>query len=319
MKNNFLSKVKYLFLPLVIILFFVSCSSNSSQDITQKVETITIVDSIGTKEIPKNPKRIVDLSGNSDILYILGFSVVGTANSDAYDYTKFPSYLADILEGAEILGYSMQDTVDIEKILNLDPDLIVISKVQEKAYDQLKDIAPTLLIELEQLDWKEDLKKFGQIFSREDMANSWLSVYEANAEAEGYKIRNDFGEEKTYLPLLASGGQLYIFSAAGIGDILKNDMDLSLPQNLPEQTNISLPVVSYEGLAELNSDYIILVGTDVDTESLKANPIYQNLDAVKNGNVLELPSSPYFNMVYSCIGKNLFVNELYSLLGNLRV
>lgn len=34
----------------------------------------------------------------SDILSILGYSVVGTANSDAYDYTKYPSYLEDVLE-----------------------------------------------------------------------------------------------------------------------------------------------------------------------------------------------------------------------------
>lgn len=86
----------------------------------------------GEVEIPADPQRIVDLSGNSDILSILGYSVVGTANSDAYDYTKFPTYLEDTLQGAEILGYSMQDTIDIEAVMNLAPDLIIISTVQEK-------------------------------------------------------------------------------------------------------------------------------------------------------------------------------------------
>ena len=84
----------------------------------------------GEVEIPADPQRIVDLSGNSDILSILGYSVVGTANSDAYDYTKFPAYLEDTLQGAEILGYSMQDTMDIEAVMNLAPDLIIISTVQ---------------------------------------------------------------------------------------------------------------------------------------------------------------------------------------------
>ncbi|EIA23972.1 Putative periplasmic binding protein, partial [Candidatus Arthromitus sp. SFB-2] len=129
---------------------------------------ITVKDSIGDVQIPKNPKRIVDLSGNSDILSILGYSVVGTANSDAYDYTKFPSYLEETLKDAKILGYSMQDTVDIEGVLNLNPDLIIISKTQEKMYEQLKSIAPTIMIELEQIDWKKDILKVASILNKED-------------------------------------------------------------------------------------------------------------------------------------------------------
>ena len=51
----------------------------------QNGETVTVTDVRGEVEIPADPQRIVDLSGNSDILSILGYSVVGTANSDAYD------------------------------------------------------------------------------------------------------------------------------------------------------------------------------------------------------------------------------------------
>ena len=130
----------------------------------QNGKTIIVTDVRGEVEIPADPQRIVDLSGNSDILSILGYSVVGTANSDAYDYTKFPTYLEDTLQGAEILGYSMQDTMDIEAVMNLDPDLIIISTVQEKMYDQLSEIAPTVMIQLEALNWKEDIRTLAQVF-----------------------------------------------------------------------------------------------------------------------------------------------------------
>ena len=141
----------------------------------QNGETIIVTDVRGEVEIPADPQRIVDLSGNSDILSILGYSVVGTANSDAYDYTKFPTYLEDTLQGAEILGYSMQDTMDIEAVMNLDPDLIIISTVQEKMYDQLSEIAPTVMIQLEALNWKEDIRTLAQVFGREDAADQWIS------------------------------------------------------------------------------------------------------------------------------------------------
>lgn len=309
------SKMKYIFLSFLIIVLFGCSNSNTVNDNdSNSLMTETITDSVGQVEIPKDPQRIVDLSGNSDILSILGYSVIGTANSDAYDYTKLPSYLEDTLKDAKILGYSLQDTVDIESVLELNPDLIFISKTQEKVYEQLKNIAPTVMIELEQIDWKQDLHKLAEILNKQDVANEWISQYEKNAQQKGEEIKNTYGENTTYLALLASGGQLFVFDAAGIGSILYDDMVLSKPQNLPEQTNISLPVISYEGLSEIDSDYLILVGTDTDVENLKQSPIYQNLRSVKNGNVIELPSSPYFNMGYSCIGRNIFVNEFPSLM-----
>lgn len=314
---KFFSKIKYVILSLLIVVLSGCSNSNTVNDNDSNslmTETITITDSVGQVEIPKDPQRIVDLSGNSDILSILGYSVIGTANSDAYDYTKLPSYLEDTLKDAKILGYSLQDTVDIESVLELNPDLIFISKTQEKVYEQLKNIAPTVMIELEQIDWKQDLRKLAEILNKQDVANEWISQYEKNAQQKGEEIKNTYGEDTTYLALLASGGQLFVFDAAGIGSILYDDMGLSKPQNLPEQTNISLPVISYEGLSEIDSDYLILVGTDTDVENLKQSPIYQNLRSVKNGNVIELPSSPYFNMGYSCIGRNIFVNEFPSLM-----
>ena len=50
---------------------------------TRVVETIK-----GEVEIPANPKRIVDISGSSEELLLLGHTVVGTANVDSYDTDK---------------------------------------------------------------------------------------------------------------------------------------------------------------------------------------------------------------------------------------
>lgn len=291
-----------------------TAEESTAENKTDIEKMITVTDARGEVEIPANPKKIVDLSGNSDILSVLGYSVVGTANSDAYDYTKFPSYLEKTLKGAKILGYSMQDTMDIEGILELEPDLIIISSVQEKMYDQLKEVAPTVMIELAQINWKDDINAFAKIMDKEEKADKWLEKYEAKAKVKGKEIKEKYGEDATYLAMLASGGQLYVFDSAGIGSILYEDMGLKKPGNMPEQENISLPVITYEGLAEIDADYMVIVGTDEDMNSLKKNSIYKNMRAVKDGNVTELPSSPYFNMGYSCIGRNLFLDEFFSLM-----
>ena len=296
-------------------MMFVGCASNSATNEDKAIgKTVTVTDVRGEVEIPADPQRIVDLSGNSDILSILGYKVIGTANSDAYDYTKFPSYLEETLSWAEILGYSMQDTMDVEAVMNLKPDLIVISTVQEKMYDALSEIAPTVMIQLEALNWKDDVRALAKVFNKEDVANEWLTKYETEAKEEGDKIKAEYGEDTTYLSFLASGGQFFIFDGAGFGDVLYNDMGLAKPAGMPEQTDISLPVVTYEGLAAIQTDYIFLIATDEDLAQLESNAIWNSLPAVKEGKVVVLPSSPYFNQGYSPIGREILVNEIGEML-----
>lgn len=309
------SLLKALVVSCIASVMLIGCGTNGNESKDQVAEkTVVVTDVRGEVEIPAEPKRIVDLSGNSDILSILGYDVVGTANSDAYDYTKFPVYLEYTLKGAEILGYSMQDTMDVEAVMNLDPDLIVISTVQEKMYDQLNEIAPTVMIQLEALNWKEDIKAFAKVFNKEDEANKWIADYEVKAKEAGDKIKSEHGKDTTYLSFLASGGQFFIFDGAGFGNVLYEDMGLTKPEGMPEQSDISLPVVTYEGLASIKTDYIFLITTKQDLEELKSNAIWNSLSAVKEGNVVVLDSSPYFNQGYSPIGRELLVDEIGEML-----
>lgn len=291
---------------------------NATTENTAAENTVTVTDVRGEVKIPAEPKRIVDLSGNSDILSLIGYKVIGTANSDAYDYTKFPSYLEETLQGAEILGYSMQDTMDVEAVMNLNPDLIIISTVQEKMYDQLSEIAPTVMIQLEALNWKEDVKAFAEVFNKEAEAEKWLSDYELKAKEAGDAIKAEYGEDTTYLSFLASGGQFFVFDGAGFGNVLYEDMGLAKPEGMPEQTDISLPVVTYEGLAAIKADYIFLIATDEDLAELEKNAIWNSLPAVKEGHVVVLGASPYFNQGYSPIGRELLVDEIGDMLNGTR-
>lgn len=293
-------------------MILVGCSNTST--VEEKSKTVTVTDVRGEVEIPENPERIVDLSGNSDILSILGYKVIGTANSDAYDYTKFPTYLEETLKGATILGYSMQDTMDVEAIMNLDPDLIVISTVQEKMYDQLSEIAPTVMIKLEALDWKEDVKSLAKVFNKEEAANTWLENYDKKSKEVGDKIKKSYGEDTTYLSFLASGGQFYVFDGAGFGNVLYEDLGLAKPEGMPEQNDISLPVVTYEGLASIKSDYIFVIATDEDLKVLEENGLWNNLPQVKEGKVVKLDSSPYFVQGYSSIGRQVLLDEIMEML-----
>lgn len=296
------------------IMALILVSGCGTTDTKEEVAMMSIQDARGSVDIPVEPKRIVDISGNSDILSILGYQVIGTANSDAYDYTKFPTYLEETLQGASILGYSMQDTMDIEAVLKLEPDLIILSTVQEKMYDTLKEVAPTVMVENKALDWKEDIHSLASMFKKEEKANAWITAYEEKANRIGDQIKAEHGEDTSYLSFLASGGQFFIFSGAGFGDVLYQDLHLRMPSNMPAQTDISLPVVTYEGLAQIDADVLFTIATDADRKELQNNAIYNALPAVTSNNVINLPSSPYFNQGYSPIGREHLLDEIEGML-----
>ncbi len=293
-----------------------STETTTTTENTSNVETMIVTDVRGEVEIPVNPTRVVDISGSSDILSMLGYNIVGTANSDAYDYKKLPTYLEGTLSDATILGYSMVPEMDVEAIIALEPDLIVISTVQEQMYSQLSEIAPVVMVDLKMVDWKEDVMNIANVFGKGAEAQAWIDSYLAEAKAVGDSIKATYGEDTSYLSYLASSGSLYLFDSAGLGTILYDDMGLTRPENMPGQENVSLPVVTIEGLAEIDADFQFVVGTEEDMKFLQENSVWSNLPAIKAGNYVELPASPYFNIGYSPIGRQVFVQEIETLLEN---
>jgi iron complex transport system substrate-binding protein len=278
---------------------------------TRLVETLR-----GQVEIPANPQRIADASGVSDILTILGHKPVATSDSDAYDYTRFPSYLEDLLAGAVIIGYPMADTVDIEAVLQAEPDLIIINPRQEKAYEQLAAIATTIVIEPNVNDWRGDLRMVAGLFDDEAQAaaEQYITDYEQRAQEVGAAIRAANGEDATYFAFLTGGTSYYLFTGAAFGDIFYNDLGLGVPANLPEQDSITLPTASLEGLTEIQADYFVVLASDEDKATLQASAAWNSIGAIEAGQVVWLPQSPYFNQAYSTYGRMQLLDELETLL-----
>lgn len=305
-----MKKIKSLaVLGLALLTFgLIGCSSNDST----KTETETrVVETVkGEVEIPSNPQKIVDISGSSEELLLLGHTVVGTANVDSYDTDNVPSYMKESLGDAKVVGHSMMETADIEAILSLEPDLIIMAPRQEEIYDQLKEIAPTVMLEDQSNDWEAKLKDVAKLFGQEEEAQTWLDNYYAKAEELGKEIKEANGEDTTYLTVLATSGSFMVFSEGGIGTVLKEDMKLPQPANMPEQDSITLPTVTMEGLSEIDADHIIVIATESDKADLEASSVWSEIRAVKDGNVTILDASPYFSQAYNPIGRELILESV---------
>ncbi|MGL5694698.1 MAG: iron-hydroxamate ABC transporter substrate-binding protein [Peptostreptococcaceae bacterium] len=294
----------------VATLGLVGCSgSNSNENNNTSIKTRVVETEKGEVEIPTEPKKIVDISGNSEELALLGYTPVGTANVDSYQTESVPSYMKDTLGNAKVVGHSMMDTMDIEAILELEPDLIIMAPRQEKIYDQLKEIAPVVMVDDEYNDWESKLMDIAEIFEKEDEANAWLDKYYVKAKEIGAEI-NAANKDESYITVLASSGQFMVFSEAGLGTVLRDDMGLKQPVNMPEQDSITLPTVTMEGLAEIDADNIIVIGTESDKADLENSAVFKEIRAVKEGNVTILDASPYFSQPYNPIGRELILETI---------
>lgn len=127
-----------------------SQSSNPTASSNQGGDTITVEDMKGSVEIPANPQRIVDVAGLSDELIILGVPFIASANTNMFDGVTVPAYLQDYFteNKVETVGnYSgAAGDLNLEKIAELKPDLIIMNIRHEKVYEQLKAIAPTVMM-----------------------------------------------------------------------------------------------------------------------------------------------------------------------------
>jgi len=296
----------------IVSLGVVGCSSNGTNEETANTETRIVQTTKGEVEIPANPERIVDISGNSEELVLLGYTPVGTSNVDSYKTDSVPAYVEDKLGSAKVVGHAMEDTADIEAILGLNPDLIIMAPRQEKIYDQLKEIAPVVMLDDEYNDWEGKLMDVADIFEKQDVAQKWLDEYYAKAEEVGKEVKAARGEDESYVAISTdlANGQFFVFTSGGMGTVLSEDMHLKQPEKIPAQDSIELPKVTLEGLDEIDADNIVLIGSEADKEELAKNSVWNEIDAVKDGNVLFLNNSPCFSQPYNPIGRLLILDTI---------
>lgn len=151
-----LSRVLMGSLVAATVLITAACSSAETPSATESAATgegYTVEHAMGTASFDDVPTRIVVIdSPQLDALVSLGITPVGASVSGAD--AGFPGYIAESLTGTVSVGITSEP--DIDAIANLDPDLILGSKVRHEAiFEELDAIAPTVFSVNSGTDWTE--------------------------------------------------------------------------------------------------------------------------------------------------------------------
>lgn len=204
---------------------------------------------MGTTDVPERAERVVVLdTGELDDTTALGLKPIGAVTTDVDD--SFIGYLDDKTDGIEPVGTINEP--NLEKIAQLDPDLILSSKVRhENFYDQLSKIAPTVFTETVGQSWKKNLELHGEALGRSSAAAALLEDYERDAEAVRGQVEP--GSVISYVRFLP--GQTRLYSDKSFIGVILSDIGAAVPE--PARGADTFVELSEENLGLADTDRVV--------------------------------------------------------------
>ncbi|SDK90321.1 iron complex transport system substrate-binding protein [Paenibacillus sp. OK060] len=298
-----------LLLMLAIIMILAACNSGTgsgtteptaagSESTTSSTETNTdssgatrIYKSLsGDVEIPAEPKRIVTDMYVSDLL-ALGVKPVGSIKY----YLENPFY-ADQVEGIENIGD--RGAVSLEKVVALDPDLIITYSDKAEEIESYQKIAPTVVIPYGTFTNVEDeIRGFGELMNKSEEAEAWLKTYDERIEAARAKVKAVIKPEETFSILEVSDKSYYGYgdNFGRGGQAVYRALDLT-PLEITKKElmgDTQWKEISREVVGDYAGDHIFLTVGE-NNKNYQGDSIWQSLPAVKNNQVYELQEDRYW-------------------------
>ncbi|MFF2090769.1 ABC transporter substrate-binding protein [Paenibacillus sp. NPDC058174] len=255
-----------------------AATADSSADGTTASTTKIVSTKNGDIEIPVKPMRIVtdDYLGS---LIALGVTPVGTPGLHLKNL-----YFAEALKGVEDIGD--YGNVSLEKILALQPDLIITAENDPAKYDNLSKAAPTISVPYGDLkNAREELTYFGKLLGREQEAEAWLAAYEDRLAKAREQVDQAIPPEATFTIFEDVEKAVYVygdnFGRGGqpIYQALGRKPPSGVAAEIMEKQYVEL---SKEMMTQYAGDYIILTSNSRTLEDYKKDPLWNTLDAVKN-------------------------------------
>ncbi|WP_136608169.1 iron-hydroxamate ABC transporter substrate-binding protein [Paenibacillus dokdonensis] len=295
---------KKLLLPLLLLMIVISACGNqavndnkaaSTSSEGQATNSATNSDtaseaSTGTKtyqsesgpvEVPANPKRIVALTNAPNVLSLDG-TLVGVD-----EWTNKNPLFKDKLSGVKVVSPE-----DLEKIIELDPDLIITGS-DSKNIDKLKEIAPTVAYTWGKLDYLNQQLEIGKLLNKEKETQAWIDDFKLRTAEVGKEIKAKFGDNVTVSVLEGDAKSFYVLGnnwARGT-EVLYQAMGLNMPEKVKaDALGPGYYTLSPEVVGDYVGDFLVLSRSSQGDNSFMKTATWNNIPAVKNKHVIEIDS-----------------------------
>ncbi|MDG4818529.1 MULTISPECIES: iron-siderophore ABC transporter substrate-binding protein [unclassified Micromonospora] len=263
-----------------------ACGESDPVAGTATGQTREVTHAMGTTKVPAEPKRVVVLDTDKiDTALSLGVTPVGAAT--AGEARSWPTYFGEEkLAGIKEVGVLTEP--DLEAINALKPDLILGSKFrQEKFYDELAAIAPTVFTEKVGITWKENFLLDGQALGKEQQAKDLLAAYEKRAKDFGAKLGD--AADRTVSIVRFIPGAIRVYGPDSFSGIVVGDTGLGRPerQQLADKEDKRFDLVSAERVNEVDADVVFVTAygekAAAEQATVTGGTLWKGLSAVKAG------------------------------------
>jgi iron complex transport system substrate-binding protein len=273
----------------------------------------TLVHHQGETEIEAQPERVVALD-NSLVEAIVALDVPLVGGIGSYrDQTGFPPYLGDAVADTEDVG--PLETPNLEAIAALEPDLIVSASVRHEAlYDELSAIAPTVFVETTGPIWKDNIRLMAEATGTEDRGEEVLEEYETRAAELGAAINEKEGDPTVSMVRFLDG-PTRLYANASFSGIVFQDMGLARPAD--QDVDEFAVEIGEEEIRKADADHIFVTvfsGGEEAADRFRSNPLWQELEGVKAGNVHEVEDAIWMTSV-SLQGAHLMMDDMAEIFG----
>ncbi|WP_114597597.1 ABC transporter substrate-binding protein [Renibacterium salmoninarum] len=269
-------------------------SASSSASGSDASFPLTLQHAMGSTTIPEKPLRIVALDPSYvDATLLLGGKLVGYAQYRQDPKSPFARYLGDVSEQTkDAVNVGTMAEPNLEKILDLKPDLIISAKVRQEAlYPQLAKIAPTVFSQSTGPTWKQNIVLLGTAMGEKAKAESLVASYVADAKKLGAEIlAKDPAATYSLVRFVGESTARLYSSKSFIGEIM-NDMGIPRPQGAPDSTDQIFVTLSTEEILKADAKTILVAtwkttGSEgekavAQSQEFESNPLWSRLTGKK--------------------------------------
>ncbi|MFC8685044.1 ABC transporter substrate-binding protein [Brevibacillus porteri] len=283
-------------------------TQSSANQEGKKSETRTIKHMKGELTLDFKPVRIAVLDTQyADQMIALGELPAGSVITTG-DGSKFPEYLLDKLKDVHVLG--TKDEPNSEAIVATEPDLIICTEFQDKIYDNLTKIAPTIMLDRNE-DWRETLITFGKILDKQQEAEQIVKDYQEKTNKLKAELATKLkGESVALIRPRDNAIRLHTVEHRTAA-ILYSDLGLTPPKPAMDKSDTAT-MISLEVMPEVGADHLFVVTDKANqalTDEYKNSSIWKGLKAAKENKVYEVNTTVWI-AYYGPIAINNIVDEI---------
>lgn len=282
-------------------------NSNNSSDKTSKENTIKVDHAMGTSEVPADPKRVVVLTNEgTEALLAMGVKPVGAVKSWLGD--PWYDHIKKQMDGVKVVG--TESEVSLDTIAKLNPDLIIGNKMrQEKIYDKLSAIAPTVFSETLRGNWKINFKLYAKALNKEEKGQQVLADFDNRIQSIHDRLGDKVNQEISLVRFVA--GDIRIYHKNSFAGVILDQIGFKRPEN-QRKDDLAQRHVTKELIPKMNGDKLFYF--TYETGDGKANQVedewtnsklWKNLEVVQKGDAHKVSDA-----TWNTAGGVLAANEM---------